>query len=448
MEWDFRYLQGKYGDAGAREKFEEICLALLMEEYPGQPVHTIRPSQGDGGIDVMIGDYSKPIHVFQCKYFLDRIGKSQKDQIQKSFRTARDNPDFTMEKWTLLIPQDLSQSEMSWWSKWKSEREAPDLTIDYLGQKELIAKLRKHALYDIYFDASSKSNSSMNEKSIAGNISKTIQQDNKQEAKHPLILDKKQIRDLESSVGNYTKTRYAQSDEIFIQASKYFIDNDKLFRQVIVWNFRKGVKYNYLIPKSKPSQYLFRETVIGWYGLFASILESKDSYAKFFKDISDQELTTTYEFSKYWSKEYDDIVKSAKMIWENKSCKGQQNDLMFARKKCIDVFLSNLNIFTSDSYDKNLTVARYEIKDSIGNYRQWKGIMKTTSTGPETEYSAKVLEESSNSDDATYINEFKAHFYDKAALKRGNRFKKTLRNELYKRYGIKLRSPNLFRQKG
>ena len=154
MEWDFRYLQGKYLDAGAREKFEEICLALLMEEYPGQPVHTIRPAQGDGGIDVMIGDYSKPIHVFQCKYFLDRIGKSQKDQIQKSFRTARDNPDFTMEKWTLLIPQDLSQSEMSWWSKWKSEREAPGLTIDYLGQKELLAKLRKHGLYDTYFDDS------------------------------------------------------------------------------------------------------------------------------------------------------------------------------------------------------------------------------------------------------------------------------------------------------
>lgn len=42
MERDFSYLQGKYGDAGAREKFEEICLALLKEEYPGLSVYTMQ----------------------------------------------------------------------------------------------------------------------------------------------------------------------------------------------------------------------------------------------------------------------------------------------------------------------------------------------------------------------------------------------------------------------
>ena len=47
MEWDFRYLQGKYGDAGARAKFEEICHALLLKLYPEQ-AHSIRVEQGDG----------------------------------------------------------------------------------------------------------------------------------------------------------------------------------------------------------------------------------------------------------------------------------------------------------------------------------------------------------------------------------------------------------------
>ena len=156
MEWDFRYLQGKYGDAGARAKFEEICLALITKEYPDLSVHTIRPEQGDGGIDILIGDFSEPIHVFQCKFFLGKIGDSQKEQIRKSFRTARENPNFTMKQWTLLIPVDLSQKEMLWWSEWKEPKESPDLAIDYLGQSELIARLREHELYNTYFDDSDK----------------------------------------------------------------------------------------------------------------------------------------------------------------------------------------------------------------------------------------------------------------------------------------------------
>ena len=157
MEWDFRYLQGKYGDAGAREKFEDICLALLQKMYPGQEVHTIRVEQGDGGIDILIGDFSAPIHVFQCKFFLGKISDSQRNQIRESFKAARDNPRFTMKKWTLMIPVDMSQDEQAWWSAWKKKHETDTLRISFLGQSELLAKLREYQLYDIYFDAQANS---------------------------------------------------------------------------------------------------------------------------------------------------------------------------------------------------------------------------------------------------------------------------------------------------
>ena len=74
MEFDFQCLIYKYTLAGARSKFEDICTRLLQRIH-GDAFHNIRPSQGDGGIDGMVGNLPGPIEVYQCKYFpqgLDR----------------------------------------------------------------------------------------------------------------------------------------------------------------------------------------------------------------------------------------------------------------------------------------------------------------------------------------------------------------------------------------
>lgn len=80
MERDFRYLRDKHGDAGAREIFEKICTQLLQAQF-GDEAHNIQASQGDEGIDIVVGDFAKPIENYQCKYFIDGLGVSQKDQI-------------------------------------------------------------------------------------------------------------------------------------------------------------------------------------------------------------------------------------------------------------------------------------------------------------------------------------------------------------------------------
>ena len=118
MQRDFGYLRDKYGDAGAREVFEKICTHLLQAQY-GEDAHNIRVSRGDAGIDILVGDFQSPIDNYQCKYFIDGIGNSQKTQIKDSFERAIHAKDYSMRKWTLCVPCSLSSSEFKWWSEWK-----------------------------------------------------------------------------------------------------------------------------------------------------------------------------------------------------------------------------------------------------------------------------------------------------------------------------------------
>ena len=55
MEYDFKYLVTKYELAGAREKFEKICIEVFQEKY-GPSAKEAAVSQGDDGIDVLVGD--------------------------------------------------------------------------------------------------------------------------------------------------------------------------------------------------------------------------------------------------------------------------------------------------------------------------------------------------------------------------------------------------------
>lgn len=152
MERDFRYLRDKYTDAGAREIFENLCTNIFQSIY-GTDAHSIKVSQGDGGIDVLVGDFSAPIDVYQCKYFIDGIGESQKNQIRKSFHTAVESKEYTMNKWALCIPSVMNEKEFSWWSNWKSKNAKNfGVEIELLDGNYLLLQLKKHNLYNNAFD--------------------------------------------------------------------------------------------------------------------------------------------------------------------------------------------------------------------------------------------------------------------------------------------------------
>jgi hypothetical protein len=54
---------------GARAKFEDLCSHLIRSQF--SDVRDIRTAQGDGGIDIYVGDWADPngIDVFQAKFF-------------------------------------------------------------------------------------------------------------------------------------------------------------------------------------------------------------------------------------------------------------------------------------------------------------------------------------------------------------------------------------------
>ncbi|MTI47849.1 MAG: hypothetical protein FH761_08410 [Firmicutes bacterium] len=151
MRRDFRYLRDKHGNAGAREVFEEICVELY--KYKCDEAYPIEVSQGDGGIDIYIGNFEDQIDVYQCKYFIEGIGDSQKAQIRESFKTAISSDIFKLKEWYLCIPNILNIKETQWWYSWKTKMEKKhNVKIKLRDGSYLLSELKKYDLYNTLFD--------------------------------------------------------------------------------------------------------------------------------------------------------------------------------------------------------------------------------------------------------------------------------------------------------
>jgi hypothetical protein len=123
-------LQLIYGVAGAQAKFDELASQLVERDQPD--ADKVRIEQGDGGLDVFVGNLTDPrgIEVYQCKFFPQGLGDSQKDQIRKSYRTCRDSKRFKVKKWTLCLPVDLSIEERTWFEQWRQKQAADGIEIE------------------------------------------------------------------------------------------------------------------------------------------------------------------------------------------------------------------------------------------------------------------------------------------------------------------------------
>ncbi|MBF6612282.1 MAG: hypothetical protein IVW55_04060 [Chloroflexi bacterium] len=141
MSVELKYLQVLYGTVGARDKFEEMCSLLIKGEYPD--ARAIRVYKGDGGVDQSVGhwDGHSPVAVFQQKYFPDRLGDTQKQEIRDSYRAAMSNGNFTLAKWTLCIPINLSQEEQRWWDEWKAKQEPTGQVIELWAAVDIVRLL-------------------------------------------------------------------------------------------------------------------------------------------------------------------------------------------------------------------------------------------------------------------------------------------------------------------
>jgi len=150
MEKEWRDFKVQFGHiAGAREAFEKACETLFKKMYAPTYVSQMEVSQGDGGIDIFVGEYSiEPIIVVQCKFFLEDFGSSQKQQIKDSFSKAFNNQDYQLREWILCIPRMFTQKDNEWWFEWKEKQ---NIDIKLINGNELIDLMKEYDVYNRIF---------------------------------------------------------------------------------------------------------------------------------------------------------------------------------------------------------------------------------------------------------------------------------------------------------
>lgn len=150
-DWDtFKRYHG--GINGARFCFEDLMEELLRLKNPDQYVQGVKLSQGDGGIDILVGNIGiEDIEVYQCKYFDDKLESGQWQQITKSFNTAKNNPKYTMKKWVFCIPKELTLDENIKWIKWADEHKDESVVIQLMSGNEILDNLESFGLCNKYF---------------------------------------------------------------------------------------------------------------------------------------------------------------------------------------------------------------------------------------------------------------------------------------------------------
>ena len=109
--------------AGARDDFEQMLAMLIAAIYPG--ARSIAANPGDWGIDVLLGELSGLVVIWQSKYFWPLVNRSRQAQIRESFdsalRAAARNG-YQVDQWVLCIPSSMDAPTAQWWDKWRARR--------------------------------------------------------------------------------------------------------------------------------------------------------------------------------------------------------------------------------------------------------------------------------------------------------------------------------------
>ncbi|MFB7263929.1 hypothetical protein ACFCXH_17525 [Streptomyces nojiriensis] len=97
------------------DEVEEVLAILVCRRHP--KAERIRPSRGDGGIDILLQDDDGSFTVLQIKKFSSNLSSSQKKQIEKSFTrlvTYAAERDMTITEWSLVTPLDRTNENKTW----------------------------------------------------------------------------------------------------------------------------------------------------------------------------------------------------------------------------------------------------------------------------------------------------------------------------------------------
>src|SRR5689334_15460479 len=97
------------------DEIEAVVAIMLLREYPRG--RRVRPSQGDGGVDVLVPHGARRWEVYQVKGFTAALTSSHKRQISESWRRLRE---FTSDRnievtaWHVVRPIDPTHEDDTW----------------------------------------------------------------------------------------------------------------------------------------------------------------------------------------------------------------------------------------------------------------------------------------------------------------------------------------------
>jgi hypothetical protein len=110
--------------AGAREDFEQMIAMLVAAVYPGARLIAANP--GDWGIDVLVGELSRLVVIWQAKYFWPAVTKSRQAAIRDSFAAAvasAQRHGHRIRRWVLCVPSSMDAPTAKWWDGWKARKQ-------------------------------------------------------------------------------------------------------------------------------------------------------------------------------------------------------------------------------------------------------------------------------------------------------------------------------------
>ncbi|HKT02964.1 MAG TPA: hypothetical protein VJT31_25820 [Rugosimonospora sp.] len=145
--------------AGARDDFEQMLAMLIAAVSPG--ARTIAANPGDWGIDVLLGELSGLVVIWQSKYFWPLVTRGHQAQIRESFNAAvaaAGRNGYRLDQWILCLPASMDAPTAQWWDKWRARRQREtgvaielwhEVVLRGLLIRPDVAHVRRH-FYDPY----------------------------------------------------------------------------------------------------------------------------------------------------------------------------------------------------------------------------------------------------------------------------------------------------------
>jgi len=186
------------------------------------------------------------------------------------------------------------------------------------------------------------------------------------------VLPRDKVNNMEESV--------KKGKRIIILTSKFVLEKDTEFVERIINNFRKGVKYIYIVPDDERQALdTYWERVKEWYLAFSSFTQSKDEADKLFNETGRDKNTSQ------WNNIYINHIK--KLV--NVNQKRKEKETQEIRNKLKNMFAEQLISYSLNEYLFFVTVAMYE-----QGADDWKAIIKLPTENPQEQYVAFSLEQS------------------------------------------------------